>query len=129
MSSHRFDPISLVGGVVGLGLGIVGLLRSADWIDDGAVFWAIVVIAAGLGFVGAVCSLRGLVPTQQQPSATLSPGAPGPAVAPDSAVVPDLRPTPAGPPAERLPDDESDESDAAGDEEPEVAGLVQAEDP
>jgi len=79
VSRHRFDPISLGGGVVCLGLGIVGLLRSAGWIDGGAVFWAVVVVAAGLGFVGAVCSVRGLVPTHRPPpEAVVAPTATGP---------------------------------------------------
>lgn len=107
MSSHRFDPISLVGGVVCLGLGIVGLLRSGDWIDSGAVFWAVVVIAAGLGFVGAVCSVRGLVPTQQQPSATLPPPTPTPDLSPGPEETGGRRPR----------------------QEAEVTGSVHAEDP
>lgn len=60
MSSHRIDPVSLVGAVVFLSFGLVGLLRSAGWIEHGAVFWVAVVMAAGLGCAGAFSAVRGL---------------------------------------------------------------------
>jgi hypothetical protein len=61
VSSHRLDPVSLVGGVVFLSLGIVGLLHAGGQIDSGAVLWAAVVTVVGLGAVGLVLSLRSLV--------------------------------------------------------------------
>lgn len=67
MSSHRIDAVSLVGGVVFLSFGLVGLLRSAGWIEHGAVFWVAVVLTAGLGCAGAVSAIRGLTSTNREP--------------------------------------------------------------
>ena len=67
MSSHRIDFVSLVGAVVFLSLGLVGLLRSAGWIEHGAGFWALVAVVGGLGCIGAFGAIRGLVATQSEP--------------------------------------------------------------
>lgn len=60
MTKHDLDLVSLVGGIVFLALGVVGLLRSSGWIDDGAVFWAAVAVVVGLGILGAARSLWAL---------------------------------------------------------------------
>ena len=66
MSSHRMDPVSLIGAVVFLSFGIVGLLRGVGWIEHGSVFWVAVVTAAGLGCVGAFSAIRGLVTAERE---------------------------------------------------------------
>lgn len=64
MSSHRIDILSLVGAVVFLSFGLTGLLRSAGWIDNGAVLWAAITTLAGLGCIGAFSAIRGLTATE-----------------------------------------------------------------
>jgi hypothetical protein len=61
VSSHRLDPVSLVGGVVFLSLGAVGLLQAAGTIDSGAALWAAVASVVGLGVAGLVLSARSLI--------------------------------------------------------------------
>jgi hypothetical protein len=60
VASHKVDFISLVGGVVFVGFGVVGLLRGAGWIEGGSLFWAAVVVVAGLGALGVAASLLAL---------------------------------------------------------------------
>ena len=61
MADHKLDLVSLVGGVVFLAFGIVGLLHGAGWIEGGSLFWAAVVVVAGLGAVGVARSVAGLL--------------------------------------------------------------------
>ena len=57
---HPLDAVSLVGGIGFLGLGAVGLLRAAGWIDGAAPFWALVAMVGGVGLMGAGRSLWAL---------------------------------------------------------------------
>ncbi|HMG43488.1 MAG TPA: hypothetical protein VK611_19310 [Acidimicrobiales bacterium] len=61
MTRHELDPVSLVGGILFLAFGVVGLLHGAGWIEGGSLFWAAVVVLAGLGAVGVARSVVGLL--------------------------------------------------------------------
>lgn len=61
MTQHELDLVSLVGGILFLAFGIVGLFHSAGWIEGGSLFWAAVVVIAGLGAVGVARSVAGLL--------------------------------------------------------------------
>jgi hypothetical protein len=65
VSSHRIDLVSLIGAVVFLSVGLVGVARSAGWIEHGAGLWAAIATLAGLGGVGTFTALRGLVITER----------------------------------------------------------------
>jgi hypothetical protein len=70
VTKHDLDPVSLVGGILFLALGVVGLARTSGWIDDGAVFWAAVAVVVGLGILGAARSLSALIRPAATPADT-----------------------------------------------------------